>query len=123
MKILGKLQLSSRQSLTTYSNISCLNHFIVKPFDRMQARKLRKKQKHTLALGSGSHRGKHVLQVSNKLDNNHCENSDSHEGMIHEQIYEQTGLICPLKSLQKYLSQLNPKQESLCKGPTKASKN
>ena len=93
-----------------------------KPLVVCERENLWQETKNTLEFGSGSHHGKHVHQVNKKLDNKHRENSDLHECMSHERIHKKRGQLCPIKSLQRYISQRSLKQRSLWQRPKKAGK-
>ena len=74
-------------------------------------------QKHCFAIGIDATGRDFIYQVQGERDKNHSVNEHSFDTIGEGRIYANDGSKCPVACFKKYISKLNPNQDSLWQRP------
>ena len=86
-------------------------------FIRRGRENMRAMTKHSFAIGIDATGRDFIYQVQGELDKNHSVNDHSFDTIGEGRIYENGGSKCPVVCFKKYISKLNPNQDSLWQRP------
>ena len=93
-------------------------------FIRCGRENMRAMTKHSFAIGIDATGRDFIYQVQGELDKNHSVNDHSFDTIGEARIYANDGSKCPVVCFKKYISKLNPNQDSLWQRPKQnVSKN